>query len=76
MPGKKNIDEALKEAEQLMNTNGVHGVGIGKKDGKDCINVFTSLSPDEAKQQIPKKIQGFEVVIEFTGPFQAYDKPE
>jgi hypothetical protein len=71
MPDKKNIDKALKEAEKLMNIMGVEGVAAGKSKGEDCIKVLTSLPAKDIKQQLPEKIQGFDVVIEFTGPIQA-----
>ena len=73
MPDKKNIDKALKEAEKFMSITGVEGVAAGKNKGQDCIKVLTSLPAKEIKQQLPEKIQGFEVVIELTGPIQALD---
>jgi hypothetical protein len=73
MSAKKDIDKALKEAEKFMNLLGVEGVSAAKNKGQDCIKVHTSLPAKEIEQQLPKKIQGFEVVIEFTGPIQALD---
>jgi len=71
MPSKKDISKALKEAEKLMSITGVEGVAPGKNKGRDCIRVLTSIPANEIKKQLPDKIQGFEVVIEFTGPIPA-----
>ena len=72
MPARKDIAKAMKEAEKLMDIAGVEGVGQGQKNGQDCIKVFCSFPAKEIKKQIPKKIQGYEVVIEFSGPIQAW----
>ncbi len=73
MPVKKDINKALIEAEKLLGIKGVEGVAPGKSKGSDCIKVLTSLPPNEIKKQLPGKIQGFEVIIEFTGPIQALE---
>lgn len=73
MPVKPNIVSALKEAEKLININGIAAVGQGKNNGKDCVKVFTSLPIGEIKPKLPSKIQGFDVIVEFTGPVQALD---
>lgn len=73
MPVKTDIAAALKEAEKLMSKEGVAGIGQGKNKGKDCIKVFTSLPVEAITPPLPAKIQGFDVIVEFTGPLQALE---
>lgn len=55
---------------KLMQTPGVEGVGIGDKDGQECIVVYASKKID--KKKIPTLLDGYRVKIEFTGQFQAF----
>jgi hypothetical protein len=69
MPEK--ILEAIDEATAWMDFDGVEGIAEGKKDGKKCIVVLASASPDELSSAIPTTFKGFPVVIEESGIISA-----
>lgn len=63
---------ALQQAQVWMDeVQGVEAVGEGERDGKKCISVYVSLP--EAAAKLPSEFQGYKVVIEQTGPFQAQE---
>ena len=63
-----DLAEALSAAEAWMNEiEGVEGVAQGKVGGRDCITVFVRL--EEAAEKIPRKFQGYDVVVEYTDDF-------
>ena len=61
------LQEAINEASEWMEFDGVEGVGQGEKDGKDCIIVLASCPPSELSGIIPITFKGFSVVIEESG---------
>lgn len=65
------ILEAIDEASEWMDIDGVEGVGEGEKDGKECIVVLVSVSPAQLSGVIPPTFKGFLVVIEESGEFFA-----
>lgn len=68
---KTTFQDILKEAqEKWMNIEGVVGVGQGKKDNEDCIDVYIANNSDEIKNKIPKKFKDVPVVFRKSGgPF-------
>jgi hypothetical protein len=68
----KSIEQVLNEkTSQWMAVDGVAGTAIGTFKGKPCIKVFTTLNPQELKDKLPSAVEGYPVVIEKTGPFNA-----
>jgi len=67
----KSFGQALAEAAQLMNIEGVVGIGQGKADEKDCILVFVALKTPEIEKAIPLEYGGYPVSIEETGIIEA-----
>ena len=66
------IREALSEAVELwMDINGVNGVAMGTKEGKDCILVTVDTMTPEVERRIPPVYKGFAVEILATGPITA-----
>jgi hypothetical protein len=61
------IQKAFSEAQQWMNLEGVTGLAIGKKDGKDCIRVYTTMFIPT----LPRRFRGYAVVVETGGPIEA-----
>lgn len=61
------ILKALDDASGWLDYEGVEGIGQGKKDDKDCINVYISRPTSELSTKIPKKFKGFQVVYQESG---------
>jgi len=68
---KSTFKEILKEAQDTwMNLDGVVAIGQGKKDQKDCIDVFIAINTEDIKKQIPRTFKNIPVVFrESGGPF-------
>lgn len=67
---EKNIEDVIREnSAGLMGLPGVIGVGEGVTGDKKCLVVF--IADDEAEAAIPETIEGYPVVIEKSGTFQA-----
>ena len=55
-------------AEELMSTPGVIGVGEGRlEDGTPCLLVLVVELSDDVRDRVPAKIEGYPVKIEVTG---------
>ena len=71
----RTIEEVLKEhTKELMSMPGVVGTAQGLCDGKPCIKVFVTQKTPELDQKIPKRLEGYPVVIEETGEIRALPK--
>lgn len=67
-----DFPEALQHAQVWMDeVQGVEAVGECEFEGEPCISVYISLP--EAAARLPSEFQGFKVVIEHGGPFQAQE---
>ncbi|WP_197054444.1 hypothetical protein [Nitrosococcus oceani] len=53
-----------------MNFPGVVGTGIGDCHGTPCIKVYIKEKTPELERQLPKRIEGFQLDIEVTGPIE------
>ena len=63
---------ALEHAQAWMDeVQGVEAVGECELEGKKCISVYISVP--EAAAKLPSKFEGYRVVIEQGGPFQAQE---
>ncbi len=65
------LKEAIDEASEWIEFDGVEGVGQGEKDGNDCVIVLVSCPPSKLSDIIPVTFKGFPVVIEESGPISA-----
>ncbi len=71
MPGE-SIESVLKRhTERLMALPGVVGVAQGEAGGKPCLKVLVASKSDDLLRQIPVNLEGYGVVVEETGEFQA-----
>lgn len=68
---ENNFQNVLQEAQEAwMKIEGVVAVGQGKKDQKDCIDVYIARNSDEIKKEIPSEYKDIPVVFrESGGPF-------
>lgn len=53
---------------QVMGRRGVSGTAIGERAGKPCLKVY--VSDPSAGRSVPKRVGGYPVVVETTGPFE------
>lgn len=69
----KTIKEVLEEkTDEWMAIPGVIGTAIGKYQDRPCIKIF--IDQKQFQGNIPEVVEGYPVIIEATGPIQAYDK--
>jgi len=54
-----------------MKIRGVVGVGIGKKDGKDCIRIYVADDSPRVLSSLPEALEEVPVEIVVSGPFRA-----
>ena len=65
------IEKVINEIAFWLEQEGVEGVAQGVQDDEDCIDVFVSRPGLE--KELPANYKGFNVVIKFTGEFNALD---
>ncbi len=56
---------------RLMRIPGVVGVGLGLKDGRDCICVYVAEQSPRILAALPKSLEEVPVEVVVSGPFQA-----
>lgn len=67
------IEQAQKKHQaKIMKLNGVVGIGIGEVKDEKVIKVMVVKRTPELEKKIPKKLEGYSVVIEETGKIQAF----
>lgn len=67
-----SIEKVMEEITGIwMEINGVNGVALSEKDGKDCILVTADAMTPEVKAHIPSEYHGFVVKVFVTGPIFA-----
>jgi hypothetical protein len=66
---KTPIKEVIKQhSTEIMSIPGVVGLYQGETDdGKPCIKVMLEKESNEIEQKIPKKLDGYPVIIDVTG---------
>jgi hypothetical protein len=65
--------------EEVLRTNtpgwmavpGVVGTGIGVCDAVPCLKVFVAERTPEIREQIPRSVEGYPILVEVTGGFRA-----
>ncbi len=72
MPQKSIEDVLAANTKDLMEIEGVVGVGQGKCNDQPCIRVFVAEITPEIEEKIPDQLEGYPVDIEETGGFRAF----
>jgi hypothetical protein len=69
---KQPIEDVLsRHAPQLMEIEGVVGVGQGLTDsGEDCLKVLVVADTPELRRRIPTSLEGYPVVLRPTGELE------
>lgn len=67
------MSDSLKAAhreltDRVMGRPGVSGTAVGEREGKPCLKIY--VDDPSAVGSLPRKIRGFPVVTETTGPFR------
>jgi len=66
------VEEVKRRHEaSLMKIRGVVGVGIGRKDGKDCIRVYVEKDSPKILAALPRDLEDVPVEIVISGAFKA-----
>lgn len=69
-----SIEAAVASAGDLLDIDGVHGVGEGESDGSPCVLVLVSHIGAEQRAALPDEIDGYPVVVRDIGePPTAFD---
>jgi hypothetical protein len=75
MAERRTIEQVQQaHTNQWMEIPGVQGTGIGLFENKPCIKIFSSKKAEELRGKIPSEVEGYPVIIEVTGTFQALDQ--
>ena len=69
---KLSITDVKKKYEKrIMNIPGVIGIGIGKLEEQDAINVLVVEKTSLIEKKVPQQLKGFPVIIQETGTIRA-----
>ena len=72
---ERTIEQVQEEhTDGWMAIPGVEGTAIGLFEGKPCIKILSSVSPQQLRTSIPSTVGGYPVIIERTGEFRALDQ--
>jgi hypothetical protein len=69
MPSVKEVKD--RHEARLMRKPGVVGVGIGQKDGKECIRVYVEDGSPKVLAALPHTLEDVPVEIVISGTFRA-----
>ena len=70
----ETIDSVIRKySQRLMSLPGVTGIAHGEHECKPCIKVYISRKTEELEHQIPSALEGYTVIVEESGGFQALD---
>jgi hypothetical protein len=68
----KTIEQVQQEhTEAWMSIPGVVGTALGQCEGKPCILVLTAANTEEVRRTIPSTVEGYPVVVQYTGEIHA-----
>ena len=62
-----------KHTDEWMAIPGVQGTAIGMSEGKPCILILSSVSPETLHDKIPSIVEGYSVIVRESGAFHALD---
>ncbi len=65
-------DVKRRHEARLMKMRGVVGVGIGRKDGQDCIRIYVTEDHPKIRAEIPESLEEIPVEVVVTGTFTAF----
>ena len=69
------IEQVLKKyTKKYMLLPGVVGLAQGKFENKPCIKVYITRKTQELLRQVPSNLEGYLVIVEESGKFQALNK--
>ena len=72
----KTIEQVQQEhTDEWMAIPGVVGVAIGESGGRACILVLTAVDSGQIRERIPATVDGYPVVLQYTGDVRALDEP-
>jgi hypothetical protein len=72
----KTIEQVQQEhTEAWMAIPGVIGTAIGEHKGKPCILILTASNTEQIRRKIPATMEGYPVVVKYTGEIRALDTP-
>lgn len=67
-----SVEEVKRRHEaRLLKMHGVVGVGIGRKDGKDCIRIYVEDDSPKILAALPQAVEEVPVEIVVSGRFRA-----
>ena len=64
-------DVKRRHESRLMKMRGVVGVGIGQKDGKECICVYVEQDSPKLRRALPQSLDEVPVEVVVAGTFKA-----
>jgi hypothetical protein len=68
----ETIESVIKKhSQRLMALPGVTGIAQGEYKCKPCIRVYITRKTKELKSRIPSNLDGYAVIVEESGSFQA-----
>lgn len=68
----ETIESVIKKhSQRLISLPGVTGIAQGEYECKPCIKVYITGKTEELKGQIPSSLEGYTVIVEESGNFQA-----
>ena len=65
------VDVKRRHESRLMKMRGVVGVGIGQKDGKECICIYVKEDNPKIRSVLPESLDEVPVEVVVTGNFKA-----
>jgi hypothetical protein len=69
----KHVRQVKKRHErELLNLDGVQGVGIGDDHGRPAIMVYVEDQASAERLNIPRRLDNVRVVVEESGAFEPY----
>jgi len=74
MAGKTIQQVQQEHTDEWMAISGVVGTAIGQRKGRPCILVFTASNTEPVRQRIPPTVEGYPVVIQYTGEIRALEQ--
>ncbi len=66
------VEEVKRRHEaDLLKTPGVVGVGIGRKEGRECIRIYVSKETPKILEALPRSLEDVPVEVVVSGLFKA-----